>query len=905
MPARKRPAKRAAKRAPAARKRPTTKRVAKKAPVAKVATPVATKAATKALTKKRAATAALADVAAGIGEARTIVYVHGIGNKPIPSILKSQWDHALFGYDLGERSRMAYWVNRDYYPVPDSGAGGGDLVELEDRPTGRGLSVRELLATVSMADEVAEIGDTEAERRVLARIGAKMEADALARHARHADAVAHGGRWQVRGMDAWGEDEIATAIRAGGVGVAAVGARVLPIPAVLRQWITRKLTRAFLRDVHDYFFVEARRERMRESLRERLRAGGGPFAVVAHSQGSMIAYDVLSSPEFRGLDVRLLVTLGSPLGLEEAQDNLRKFTGQSRLRVPPGVVRWVNVADPLDPVALDKSLKGDYGANATGVGVEDKLQWNADGIRNPHSGTGYLRTPPVQRSVRDTVQRELFQPVSDFIIARDVVRGFENAGHRMRQPVLIELAEPAAASGRTLLDTRAEVIERILAVARETEARERIARGEAVRAAGSLTDAVTEAQASPPSPSDDEALHELLRLESLRRFVAADLTREEAERLAASGPGLTTSVRRVWRNAQKRALGATALQTVQALPAHLGYRAMGEGITWAVLDTGVTPTHPHFASRGTVEARYDCTRRRALPSLDEARTMAPDDETGLDDNGHGTHVAGIIAGAFEVTDASDEAGERKLAMSGVAPRAKLHSYRVLNRDGDGEDAWIIKALDHVAETNERAGKLVIHGVNLSLGGSFDQSTFGCGHTPLCRELRRLWQQGVLVVLAAGNEGFQVLRTIDGTIDANMDLSIGDPANLEEAIAVGSVHTASPHTYGVSYFSSRGPTADGRQKPDVVAPGERVVSCRHRFARSATTDRQLYVEMSGTSMAAPYVSGLLAAYLSVRQEFIGYPDRVKQLLLDQATDLKRDRFLQGAGLPNLMRMLMAT
>jgi subtilisin family serine protease len=164
---------------------------------------------------------------------------------------------------------------------------------------------------------------------------------------------------------------------------------------------------------------------------------------------------------------------------------------------------------------------------------------------------------------------------------------------------------------------------------------------------------------------------------------------------------------------------------------------------------------------------------------------------------------------------------------------------------------------------------------------------------------------VLVVLAAGNEGFQVLRTIDGTIDANMDLSIGDPANLEEAIAVGSVHAASPHTYGVSYFSSRGPTADGRQKPDVVAPGERIISCRHRFAKAAKTDKQLYVEMSGTSMAAPFVSGLLAAYLSVRQEFVGYPDRVKRLMLEQATDLKRDRFLQGAGLPNLMRMLMAT
>ena len=68
------------------------------------------------------------------------------------------------------------------------------------------------------------------------------------------------------------------------------------------------------------------------------------------------------------------------------------------------------------------------------------------------------------------------------------------------------------------------------------------------------------------------------------------------------------------------------------------------------------------------------------------------------------------------------------------------------------------------------------------------------------------------------------KALDGDIDANMDLSIGDPANLDEAIAVGSVNKTNPHTYGISYFSSRGPTADGRQKPDLVAPGERILSC---------------------------------------------------------------------------------
>jgi subtilisin family serine protease len=140
----------------------------------------------------------------------------------------------------------------------------------------------------------------------------------------------------------------------------------------------------------------------------------------------------------------------------------------------------------------------------------------------------------------------------------------------------------------------------------------------------------------------------------------------------------------------------------------------------------------------------------------------------------------------------------------------------------------------------------------------------------------------------------------------MDLSIGDPANLEEAIAVGSIHKSNPHTYGVSYFSSRGPTADGRKKPDLVAPGEQVLSAYHAYDKDKPDEQMtlddLYIEMSGTSMAAPHVSGLLAAFLSVRREFIGYPNQVKRILLDNCTDLNRDVYIQGHGMPNLIKML---
>jgi subtilisin family serine protease len=159
----------------------------------------------------------------------------------------------------------------------------------------------------------------------------------------------------------------------------------------------------------------------------------------------------------------------------------------------------------------------------------------------------------------------------------------------------------------------------------------------------------------------------------------------------------------------------------------------------------------------------------------------------------------------------------------------------------------------------------------------------------------------LVVVAAGNEGQVQVSTPDGALDLNSPMSIGDPANLEDCIAVGSVNADKPHLYGISSFSSRGPTSDGRSKPDVVAPGERINSCDSRY-RTATLE-DLYRNESGTSMAAPHVSGLLAAFLSVRPEFRGRPDEVKTLLLRTCIDLGRARELQGFGLPNLMRMLL--
>jgi subtilisin family serine protease len=354
------------------------------------------------------------------------------------------------------------------------------------------------------------------------------------------------------------------------------------------------------------------------------------------------------------------------------------------------------------------------------------------------------------------------------------------------------------------------------------------------------------------------------------------------------------TIAKFWRNSQKEGLIDQSIDTIQARPAHVGFKAEGKGVTWAVLDTGIRDEHPHFREPQTIESKFDCTQ----PGVPPAAGMAQDL------NGHGTHVAGIIAGEWSPTAPLDP--DKGTLFRGMAPYARLSIYKVLSNVGTGRDSWIIKALDHIAERNEKAGSLVIHGINLSLGGPFDPMVFGPGHSPLCEELRRLWRQGVVICIAAGNEGAPILQTSRGLTQAQLSISIVDPANLDEAIAVGGTHRTAPHNYGVSYFSSRGPTADGRCKPDLVAPAEKIRSASHLFPPDDKTKVvAAYIPRSGTSMAAPHISGIIAAFLSLRREFIGYPDKVKQILLENCVELNRDVYSQGRGLASLARMLSNT
>ena len=798
------------------RKRSTSKRTRPNAATPKLAPP----------STLRMQKLGIEKAALGAKSANTIIYVHGIGNKPPAAVLKCQWDKALLGVEQGDRSRMAYWVNRELYPTPlEETCSSGDQVRIDDDE----MSTRTVLAlsTARARDsqhpverEIKALTDDPVRQLWLTKIATKL----------------------IAGTAVSNEELHTRSIRA----------KVLPLPEPFRRLISQNLTRAFLRDVNDFLFDVERRDAMERSLLDRLAAGGGPFIIIAHSQGSMIAYDVLRRIKPPQLKIPLLITIGSPLGLQEVQDALRQWTGGS-LPFPPCVDRWLNVADRLDPVAFDNDISDDFdGAieNVSGIGL------NKDSPRHPHSATGYLAVKDVLEAVRKVIGSTFEQEIGSFTIAKDLVGDLENAHRGDRHPTLIQLAREG--QGNSGKPAQVRVIAELVK--------------------NKLTSII---EAAGDDPADAE-------FDDLRHFVAAKLTRLEVETLGSFFDDLKFVG--IWRNARKRALISASTHTIQARPANLGYGADGIGICWAVLDTGIRADHPHFQKHSNVVAQWDCTHR-GDPRLLERGSK---EFNQLDGDGHGTHVSGIIAGEGVVNGKT---------YAGMAPRTSLYGFKVLNDQGEGEDAWIVKALDTVAGLNEKAGSLVVQGVNLSLGGGFDPSVFGCGHTPLCQELRRLWRQGVLVVLAAGNEGYAVLKSEDGDIQSNIDLSIGDPANLDEAIAVGSVHKTNPHTYGISYFSSRGPTADGRKKPDVVAPGEKIVSARHDWKDKKTpTVDDLYVEQSGTSMAAPHVSGLLAAFLSLRREFIGYPDRAKSLLLNGCVDLGRDPYMQGAGLPNLIKML---
>jgi subtilisin family serine protease len=370
------------------------------------------------------------------------------------------------------------------------------------------------------------------------------------------------------------------------------------------------------------------------------------------------------------------------------------------------------------------------------------------------------------------------------------------------------------------------------------------------------------------------------------------------------------AIYKIWPDFEVKSQMLKSLSTVKADAARISFSALGEKITWAVVDSGIDFKHRHFKMHKNESQAYH---------LD----LTGGNKPGQDDFGHGTHVAGIIAGemeakqkSFAVIKSKNENGdtlysrEKLERISGVAPRCRLVSIKVLDGQGVGLASSVIAAINHIQEVNNHGRDIKIHGVNLSLGYTFDPEWFACGQSPLCVEVNRLVKSGVVVVAAAGNTGYGYSDTkFNGRMATGMPLSINDPGNADLAITVGSTHKEMPHTFGVSYFSSKGPTGDGRMKPDLVAPGEKIISCaagkkKDALGIAAGETEAYYLQESGTSMAAPHVSGAIAAFLSIRREYIGQPEKVKDIFISSATDLIRDRYFQGKGWLDRMRAIQS-
>lgn len=286
----------------------------------------------------------------------TIVYVHGNGNKLAKDALKAKWDTALFGRDMGETTRMAYYADL-HYPQP--------------------LPLEESVTFDQGALESFGASDPEDIEQFRSDLRAEMEAEFGELDPGMASLLD-----RLIDEEATLEEEDPPQDS---------GLEALPT-RWLRTRALRRLTKRFAKDVYRYFFEGADTD-MKARVQEQLDDLDGPIVVVGHSLGSIVAYDVLNELAEGSKDIRLYLTVGSPLGMKEVQDHLSQPQ-----RVPPDVGTWTNLSDRKDVVALDATLKGEFAP-------EDKVTDHKvdNWTNNNHSIQGYLDKPEALNAVEKAI----------------------------------------------------------------------------------------------------------------------------------------------------------------------------------------------------------------------------------------------------------------------------------------------------------------------------------------------------------------------------------------------------------------------------------------------------------------------------------------------------------------------
>jgi serine protease AprX len=360
--------------------------------------------------------------------------------------------------------------------------------------------------------------------------------------------------------------------------------------------------------------------------------------------------------------------------------------------------------------------------------------------------------------------------------------------------------------------------------------------------------------------------------------IAADVPNVSVPLLAANPLVARLSLDRVIAGAMERTsatVGATAARE------QFGYDGSGIGV--AIIDSGVTPWHDDLSD----PAAGGSQRVDRFVDFVDGRQAANDDY------GHGTHVAGIVAG-----NGFDSSGRR----SGIAPGAHVIALKVLDGAGRGRISDVIAALDYVVSNRDA---LNIRVANLSVATGVYESY---NSDPLTLAARSAVEAGIVVVAAAGNNG----RRPDGRTRYG---GITAPGNAPWVLTVGAsshMGTVDRADDTIAAFSSRGPTAiDRGAKPDLVAPGVGIESLSdpdssfytgkspYLLSGTVATAYLPYLSLSGTSMAAPVVTGTVALMLHANRSLT--PNQVKAILQSTAESSRRyDQLTQGAGFLNAKR-----